>query len=361
MSDDVPPPLHPVEIALMAIGMVGNILCCMLMFRNRLMPDKNVNLNAVLNLLQSLLDFFSNLFYIISLISYPKIKSEALGAFVCRVIRSQALFWMISTLRAGVNVVIAILNFIKLLYPFLSTSGNLIGFIGIGLALLFVVSLIQVVPHVSTVSFSPNSTKHNCNFSAILNFQEVTGLVGMVRFFALFNFIYLYIFPLTATMFLYKQVFNCLKESDDEPRKIAYREIMKSFLMDTVLYLLCFSMHSILFFLYQFSSKIGYLVTSTLYRIGMLLVALYAVLYPYISMATRRAYRKPISDVMKIFGFKQYNTTIYKQSISKYGHSIDNSGSRFSKFFSSKQKNKPSGNTSKPTSSVNDWSDNDSF
>lgn len=359
MNEDTPPALHPVEIAVMAIGMVGNILCCILMFRNRLMPDRNVNLNAILNFLQSMLDFCSNFFYIVSLISYPRIGNRLGGAIVCRIIRSQAVFWMISTLRAGVNVVIAILNFIKLLYPFLSTSGNLIGFIGIGLALLFVVSLIQIVPHVSTVSFNANTTRSNCNFSAILNFQHVTGLVGMVRFFALFNFIYLYIFPLTATMFLYKQVFNCLKESDDEPRKIAYREIMKSFLMDTVLYLACFSMHSIAFFLSQFTDKVQYRINSQQYRVGMLLVALYAVVYPFISITTRRAYRKPISDIMKILGIKNVPTSVYKHSISKVGHSNqDLSTSKFSKFFSSKAKSKATGTSSKPHSSVNDWSDN---
>nr|ANO39085.1 GCR127 [Schmidtea mediterranea] len=350
--------LYSIEISIMVIGMSGNIACCILMSRSRLMPDRNVNMNAVFSLVQSALDFFLCLFYILSLMDYPKIHNDFLGIFVCRIIKSKALFWMICSLRAAINIVIGIFNFIKLLYPFLKSVSNLIMFLTAGLGMLVTVSLLQIIPNIGMVSFIRNDKMRNCNFSAIHRFVEFTKLFGILRLYAVFNFIYLYLFPITVTLFVYKQIYDCLKDSEDTSRKIVMKEIMKSFLLDTVFYFFCFSFHSIIMFLSEFNDNFEYSITDKSYRIGMAMIVMYAVVYPYISMITRRPYKKPMSDIAKLLGVKSPAIILDKRSTSKYAN-YETASSIFNALF--QKTTKFSATLSKGSSTAKRWSDDASF
>ncbi|VEL42713.1 unnamed protein product [Protopolystoma xenopodis] len=280
-----------IELLTSAIGIFGNITCLVALFRVRLQSDRSYNPLVLLHLLQA---FFDLLICMHGLCS--PLEAFALSIFTCLTLVLRPLIWFFYCLRLYCTFLLAGINFIRLLHPFIKAPAQLLLMVFFTCIVCLITASIGMLP----LLIEPRFADGLCPTLGAKGQKDVSPAgdrAAVIHLLILFNLAINFLGPYSAIFHMYRKILASLGNSDDETRQLAYQELNKTYLLDSLFLGVCNLPLNLycLVALHQSANRPTVLFLATYPSI------VFATFYPFLSLAFRRMYKKAIMENSNFF------------------------------------------------------------
>ncbi|KAA0191196.1 hypothetical protein FBUS_07126 [Fasciolopsis buskii] len=280
--------------AINMLGLIVNLFTLVVLSRFRTTKDYQSSFDTA----QSALDLSINLLHYLSSFPLPTVpQMTQWNHFYCRLFLSRALLWASTALRAHLNLFVATHFFIKIALPFTRFSLRQRVPFWISMVISVYSFVLGSIPHLHSTTYMPKSFTCTSNKTAQFSAHNSFGLT--LRYLSLLVVVHNYLIPILTASYIYHQLFYVLRRSTSKAFAVMKHELLIRFLLDVVCYTICYSpAYWALFFGYYWDpSKLE--TGSEKYNNISFLTFFYPLLYPLISLFTRRSYRRPCEELLR--------------------------------------------------------------
>ncbi|KAA3674799.1 uncharacterized protein DEA37_0007624, partial [Paragonimus westermani] len=228
--------------------------------------------------MQSVVDFLASSLYMVnSLVDRFLLDQQ----HPCYMFYRRITVWLLTGLRGALNFSVATHSFIQLVYPFVHVSirRGVLVILG-GFSVTFTL-FTMAVAHLDS-----SETDRRCAFVP----DSLVDYVGFVRVFHLITFVYQFLFPLTASAYMYHKIFDTIRGAHSQVGRNVYKELWKTRMCDVYLFLFCVSPAHICAFLVRMHSEKTSYSNSRLELINTYLMIFYHIASPIYSLTFRRSF-----------------------------------------------------------------------
>ena len=294
-----------ITIILTMPGLIINICCSTHFYKRMFDSGGRVLIPYLIAFSQTSLDCSIALALIISNLGFFLIFSSgtSLRPVYCLLTRG-CLFDLCLGMRAVTNLVIAVFNYIKLLYPFTTSP---LPFKKLVLAISLSTLAISSLPIIRDITqLKPGNTKGCVSLDVRITKEHALLVLGHLSY--LYIFIYLYLLPACGIVYLYKITMSTLIKGQGEERNgdetesnmernvvhLVLIELEKTLMLDGYMMIIFFApVFAGDFYTKYFRAAFGGNSDIDLHRtqISRIIASMYSTFYVFFSLAHRRVYR----------------------------------------------------------------------
>ncbi|KAG5445756.1 hypothetical protein CSKR_203305 [Clonorchis sinensis] len=302
----IPSSLYMVRIAVFTFGFLLNLLMFIILIRFRKPTDNILTTGIVPTMIDGLICMVNVASFAESMV---KQMSGTQAYIICHFISSYAIIWALIAARVFINMLVTLFFFIQFLYPFMRIEQRrkpirTVLIVGIPLSM-----ATGIIPHLLTNRYAGDTNQ--CTTHSGAYFYAPMRLVTVFRLGVLVSFLYNFLLPVIGSIYLYHHVLRILRLRDKN--RDAYKEVHLCSIMDNWFMLLFAGIAELEKFMVRYPNSHNIQYDPFRSAILMLILSLYSVVYPCLSIVFRRRYQRPILDCLVYMGMNPTDSWLAKR------------------------------------------------
>ncbi|VDP91543.1 unnamed protein product [Echinostoma caproni] len=276
-----------------AFGVCVNLALLIILVRFRKVTDALITSGII----QTVIDLLICLVYVIHMCSlHVDVHFHVVSFILCHLILSDALLWGLIAVRLNMSMLTAFFYFIQFIFPFMRIeqrrrATNL----AMGL-LLSLCGLLGAAPHLFTIHY--NDVENKCTGDVGEDFLMPSRVVITLRLVILIGLVYNFLVPIGTGAYLYHHVLHVLRIRDKSRHAAAYKEMRLNAIQDLWLQAGSSVLAVCIMFAQKYPNADSLKININVQYIGYFFLGVYSVVYPCVSVAFRRKYRKPVLECL---------------------------------------------------------------
>nr|ANO39081.1 GCR123 [Schmidtea mediterranea] len=268
------------------LGVIINVIFFYLLLINRHLSDKTINKSILFNLAITLCDGLICLEFLINLMDKWMFYEGFVGKLMCILFYNDSAFYFLMSCRSGLTLLMCLYHFIKLLYPFLVNSVYFTFVVSSGFVLLLGNSIL--IPFIIIRRTLIYGYEYELTYCLLepFNYEGTQFLINIVFF------TYSFLMPGIGTVFFYAHILKSINSIETISREKAFVELRKSFLIDSLLFIICYLHFSLKLLSYCFSVSFEKENHLDIRDSSSITIGMYSMSYALFSMIFKSSHRR---------------------------------------------------------------------